>query len=79
MSRAFNQNYIDHYKFHHIDTSKCLKCEDFTCEEACFRGIYKIINRGTVPKCVVIEDREDRCIKCHICTTICKQQAITID
>jgi formate hydrogenlyase subunit 6/NADH:ubiquinone oxidoreductase subunit I len=26
-----------------------------------------------------VEDREDRCVKCHMCTTACKSRAITID
>ena len=79
MSKAINQDAIDNYKFHHIDTGKCLKCDNFACEEACFRGIYKVINKDTNPKCIVIESLEDRCLKCHICTTACKSRAITID
>jgi len=70
---------IDHYKFHHIDTSKCAECPNFVCEEACFRKIYKVIYKDSTPKCIVIEDREDNCIKCHICTTQCKLSAIIID
>jgi ferredoxin len=73
------QNSIEHYKFHHIDISKCPNCTDFACEKACFRGIYEVIYENSVPKCVVLKDREDRCVKCHICTTQCKLQAITID
>ncbi|MFX1570747.1 MAG: 4Fe-4S binding protein [Promethearchaeota archaeon] len=26
-----------------------------------------------------MEEREDRCVKCHICTTACKFKALTID
>lgn len=79
MSEANDQKTIESYKFHHIDTSKCLECENFACEEACFRGIYEVINKDSKPKCVVVEDREDNCVKCHICTTVCKLGAITID
>ncbi len=79
MSEANKLDSLVSYKFHHIDTSKCLKCENFSCEEACFRGIYAVINKDTKPKCIVLEDREDRCVKCHICTTACKLEAITID
>lgn len=70
---------VEHYKFHHIDISKCSKCRDFACEEACFRGIYEVINKDTIPKCVVVEKKEDNCVKCHMCTTACKSEAITID
>lgn len=69
----------EHYKFHHIDTSKCAHCERFDCEEACFRGIYKVLDKETKPRCVVVEEREDMCVKCHICTTVCKFKAILID
>ena len=67
------------YKFHHIDTSKCAICKEFSCEHACFRGIYEVINKDSKPECKVIEDREDFCVKCHICSTACKFQAISID
>lgn len=70
---------FENYKFHHIETSKCEKCTDFACENACFRGIYRVINKETIPKCTVVEDREENCVKCHICTTACKLRAITID
>jgi len=66
-------------EFHHIDVSKCEECSDFSCEEACFRGIYKVINKDTKPQCIVVEDREDFCVKCHLCTTSCKFNAIEID
>ncbi|MCK4381430.1 MAG: 4Fe-4S binding protein [Candidatus Lokiarchaeota archaeon] len=79
MSEADDRTSIESYKFHHIDTSKCKHCKEFSCEEACFRGIYKVINKETTPKCIVVEDREDMCVKCHICTTACKFKAITID
>ena len=79
MSDVNNQKSIESYKFHHIDTSKCLKCREFSCEDACFRGIYEVINKKSEPKCIVVEDREDMCVKCHICTTACKARAITID
>lgn len=79
MCVAEDQANIDSYKFHHIDTLKCVQCQDFSCEEACFRGIYEVINKQTTPKCIVVQDREDRCVKCHICTTACKYRAITID
>ena len=79
MSEAKDQNHIESYKFHHIDVRKCRDCREFSCEEACFRGIYEVINKDSVPKCVVVEDREDRCVKCHMCTTACKPRAITID
>ena len=70
---------IESYKFHHIDVSKCLHCKEFSCEDACFRGIYEVIHKGTKPRSVVIEEREEMCVKCHICTTACKARAITID
>ncbi|MFX1365680.1 MAG: 4Fe-4S binding protein [Promethearchaeota archaeon] len=79
MSEVEERTAIESYKFHHIDTSKCKQCKEFSCEEACFRGIYEVINKDTIPKCIVVEDREDRCVKCHICTTACKSNAITID
>lgn len=79
MSEANNTETVESYKFHHIDTKNCRQCEGFWCEEACFRGIYEVINKDTKPKCIVIEDREDVCVKCHICTTQCKYGAITID
>ena len=65
--------------FHHIDINKCSQCQEFSCEEACFRGIYEVINKNSTPRCIVVEDREERCVKCHICTTACKLRAITID
>jgi len=79
MSDVKDQASIESYKFHHIDISKCRECTGFWCEEACFRGIYEVINKNSEPKCMVVEDREDNCIKCHICTTACKLRAITID
>ncbi|MHA1437112.1 MAG: hypothetical protein ACTSPD_06005 [Promethearchaeota archaeon] len=79
MSKANNKDYIKSYKFHHIDKNKCHYCRDFWCEKVCFRGIYKVIDKKIQPECIVIEDREDSCIKCHICTTACKSKAITID
>jgi NAD-dependent dihydropyrimidine dehydrogenase PreA subunit len=79
MSEADFNNTIESYKFHHIDTSKCKYCKSFSCEEACFRGIYEVINKDSIPKCIVVEDREDMCVKCHICTTACKFKALTID
>jgi NAD-dependent dihydropyrimidine dehydrogenase PreA subunit len=79
MSEADNHRYIESYKFHHIDISKCSECKEFSCEEACFRGIYKVINKDLSPKCVIIKDREDMCVKCHICTTACESRAIKID
>ncbi len=79
MSSVEDKESVESYKFHHIDISKCLKCKYFDCEEACFRGIYEVINKDTEPKCIVVEDREDNCVKCHMCTTACKLEAITID
>lgn len=79
MSDAKNETCVESYKFHHIDISKCKECKEFSCEDACFRGIYEVINKNSEPRCVVIEDREDRCIKCHICTTACTKKAILID
>jgi NAD-dependent dihydropyrimidine dehydrogenase PreA subunit len=79
MSDADKSECIESYKFHHIDTCKCKTCKNFDCEEACFRGIYEVINKENEPKCIVIEDREDMCVKCHMCTTACKLEAITID
>ena len=60
-------------------TIESYNCKEFSCEEACFRGIYEVIDKETTPKCIVVEDREDKCVKCHICTTACKFKAITID
>ena len=65
--------------FHHIDKGKCRLCNEFSCEETCFRGIYEVVNKGSTPECIVVKDREDRCVKCHMCTTACKLRAITID
>ncbi len=79
MSDIKNDQSVESYQFHHIDTNKCLECNDFSCEEACFRGVYKVINKYSSPKCIVVPDREDFCIKCHICTTVCKSKAISID
>jgi len=79
MSKAPNQENVVSYKFHNVDISKCRECSEFSCEETCFRGIYEVINKDSVPKCIVVEDREDRCVKCHMCTTACKLRAITID
>lgn len=79
MSEVNNKKKIESYKFHHIDTNKCLICESFACEEACFRGIYEVINKKSQPKCVVVKDREDCCVKCHLCTSACKLEAIIID
>ena len=79
MSEEPEQANIVDYSFHHIDINKCKICEGFFCEDACFRGIYKVINKESDPMCIVVEGREDHCIKCHICTTACKLRAITID
>ena len=79
MSEVDTRATIESYKFHHINILKCKRCKDYSCEEACFRGIYEVINKDSIPKCTVVEDREDRCVKCHICTTACKFKAITID
>jgi Fe-S-cluster-containing hydrogenase component 2 len=79
VSEAEEKVSIESYKFHHIDVLKCSKCIEFSCEEACFRGIYEVINKDSVPKCIVVEDREDNCVKCHMCTTACKLRAIAID
>jgi NAD-dependent dihydropyrimidine dehydrogenase PreA subunit len=78
-SEIKNHTKILDYKFHHIDISKCENCRDFACEDACFRGIYKVINKDSTPKCIVVEEREENCVKCHICTTECSLRAITID
>ena len=79
MSDTPEKTNIVNYKFHHIDINKCKICEGFFCEDACFRGIYKVINKESEPESIVVEDREDNCVKCHICTTACKLRAITID
>ena len=79
MTEADEKVKIENYKFHHIDVSKCTQCIDFACEDACFRGIYKVINKDSTPKCIVVEEREENCVKCHICTTACSLRAITID
>lgn len=79
MSEAENQNCVERYKFHQINVSKCRICKEFSCEEACFRGIYEVINKESTPKCIVVDEREEMCVKCHMCTTACKLRAITID
>jgi len=79
MSDVEVQGSIENYKFHHIDTSKCKRCTKFSCEEACFRGIYEVINKKSEPKCIVIKEREDNCVKCHLCTSACPLKAIIID
>ncbi len=79
MSKDNNRDFFDNYKFHLIDICKCKQCKDFSCEEACFRGIYEVMNKDSTSKCIVIEDREDNCVKCHLCTTACKLNAIKID
>ena len=79
MSEGKDLSKIEHYQFHHINITKCQTCQEFSCEEACFRGIYKVINRESKPKCIVVKKREENCVKCHICTTACKLKAITID
>ena len=79
MNNISNENYVKSYKFHHIDISKCNNCKDFSCEIVCFRGIYTVINKESAPECIVILDREDFCVKCHLCTTGCKKKAIFID
>ncbi len=76
---ANNQNSIESYGFHHIDTSKCRDCTSFDCEEACYLSIYEVINKNSEPKCIVNKELENKCLKCHICTTACKFGAITID
>jgi len=70
---------IENYKFHHIDVSKCKQCTEFSCEDACMRNLYKVINKDTEPKAIFWAEHEDFCVKCHICTTACKLRAITID
>ncbi len=72
-------NTIAHYKFHHIDQSKCRECKKFSCEKACFRGIYEVVDKKAEPKCLVVESAEEKCVKCHMCTTACKLGAIKID
>jgi Fe-S-cluster-containing dehydrogenase component len=79
MGKTETQSTFESYEFHHIDISKCAHCQEFSCEEACFRGIYEVINKDSTPKCIIVRDREDRCVKCHICTTACKYRAIKID
>ncbi len=79
MTTATQPKNIKHYAFHHIDVDKCHQCTKFSCEEACFRGIYKVINKDSSPESTVVEDREDMCVKCHMCTSVCKYEAITID
>lgn len=64
--------------FHIINENKCLKCQTFECENVCFRGIYKVINKDLAPKCIIVKDKEPFCVKCHLCTTACKQKAIEI-
>ncbi|TFF97832.1 MAG: hypothetical protein EU541_07665 [Promethearchaeota archaeon] len=79
MSKSDNERNIEHYKFHHIDVEKCKNCSDFFCEDKCFRHIYKVENKESEPKCVLVPGREGFCIKCHICTTVCRFKAIRID
>jgi NAD-dependent dihydropyrimidine dehydrogenase PreA subunit len=74
-----NERTIESYKFHHIDTEKCKICKTFACEKVCFRGVYKVLDKDFEPKCTVINEREDFCVKCHLCTTACPADAILID
>ncbi|TXT63024.1 MAG: hypothetical protein BAJALOKI3v1_450023 [Promethearchaeota archaeon] len=79
MIEAEKKDGIESYKFHHIDTRKCAYCKDFLCEKACFRNIYTVVDKEGSPRCTIVPDREDFCVKCHICTTQCKFKALTID
>jgi len=79
MIEARKKDGIESYKFHHIDTRKCAHCKEFACEEVCFRGIYEVKNKGSTPRCTIVPEREDFCVKCHICTTQCKFKALIID
>lgn len=79
MSKTKKTQAIESYKFHHIDTQRCAHCREFNCVDACFRGVYEVINKDSVPRCIVIPEREDFCVKCHLCTTVCKFKAIKID
>ena len=79
MSDSLDKTKIVSYKFHHIDINKCKRCEAYWCDDACFRGIYEVLKKDSEPMCVVVEEGEDNCVKCHICTTACKLRAITID
>lgn len=79
MSESKTDEGMEHYKFHHIKTERCKHCSDFLCEEKCFRHIYKVENKESQPKCIIVPGREGFCVKCHICTTVCKSKAITID
>ncbi|MBY9006040.1 MAG: hypothetical protein KGD63_04715 [Candidatus Lokiarchaeota archaeon] len=79
MKKIKDNTSIINYNFHHIDISKCRCCKEFSCEEVCFRGVYNVINKEIFPNCVVILEREDFCVKCHLCTTACKKKAIFID
>ena len=79
MTEVNKKSSVDSYKFHHIDTNKCRTCKTYACEQVCFRGVYKVQNKERTPKCVVVDEREDFCVKCHLCTTACPQDAIIID
>ncbi|GAI93138.1 unnamed protein product [marine sediment metagenome] len=60
MNDSQDHSKIVSYKFHHIDINKCKICKDFSCEEACFRGIYEVMKKNSEPQSIVIEDRERR-------------------
>ena len=79
MSKVNEKNGTESYKFHHIDVRKCLECDSFACEDKCFRGVYEVLDKENRPRCVVIDEREEMCVKCHICTTACPHGAIVID
>ena len=65
-------------EFHKINAEKCLTCRTYDCEDACFRGVYKVINKEFAPQCTVVKEKESFCVKCHLCTTDCKYGAIDI-
>ncbi|MEJ2248747.1 MAG: 4Fe-4S binding protein [Candidatus Lokiarchaeota archaeon] len=79
MTEVSEKDLVENYKFHHIDTEKCKSCKTYACEQVCFRGVYKVINKDMEPKCTVVNEREEFCVKCHLCTTACPQDAIFID
>ncbi|MFW9876789.1 MAG: hypothetical protein ACFFG0_27155 [Candidatus Thorarchaeota archaeon] len=64
MSDAHEQVTVESYKFYHKDVSKCSTYKEYSCGEACFRGIYEVTNKGSTLRCVVVEDLS----KCKIRT-----------
>jgi len=62
---------------HLIDTVKCASCNVKACEEACFRGIYKVDTSNGQHICRIVRDLS-WCVRCHKCTTACPYDALQV-